>query len=178
MATAQLPAPLLDDSFLKFLPAPLREPRRAWLVLPLCFVLTFFGAAAIAYLLNAVLPKMDPPDFSAFVGKGYLTVFAVAVATPLVETLILAGTCSILLRFVSPGRAIFISAFGWAIAHSYQAPIWGLVIFWPFIIFSTLYVVWKQRSLGLGILMPFAAHFLHNLLPSISIGFPGAVPSM
>ena len=178
MASASQPVRLFDDSFLKFLPAPVREPRQAWLALPLCLVLTFFGAAAIALLLNAVLPKFDQPDFSAFVGKGSLTVFAVAVATPLVETLILAATCSILLRFVRPELAILISAFGWAIAHSYQAPIWGLVIFWPFIIFSTLYVVWKQRSLTLGILMPFAAHFLHNLYPSILLGFPGLVPAM
>ena len=178
MATVQPLARLFDDSFLGFLPAPLREPRRAWLVLPLCLVLTFFGAAAIAYVLNAMVPRLDQPDFSAFIGKGLVTVFAVAVATPLVETLILAATCSILLRFVRPELAILISAFGWAVAHSYQAPVWGLVIFWPFIIFSTLYVVWKQRSLTLGILMPFAAHFLHNLYPSISIGFPGAVPSV
>jgi hypothetical protein len=177
VATAQLPARLLDDSFLKFLPAPLREPRRAWLVLPLCLVLTLAGAAAIASVLNLLLPKLDQPDFSAFVGKRFLAVFALAVATPLVETLILAATCSILLRFVRAELAILISSFGWAIAHSYQAPVWGLVIFWPFIIFSTLYVVWKQRSLTLGILMPFAAHFLHNLYPSILIGFPGLLPS-
>ena len=178
MATAQPPARLFDDSLLKFLPAPLREPRRAWLVLPLSLVLTLAGAAVIALLLGAVLPQLDQPDFSAFIGKGFLTVFALAVATPLVETLILAASCSILLRFARPELAVLISSFGWAIAHSYQAPVWGLVIFWPFIIFSTLYVVWKQRSLALGILMPFAAHFLHNLYPSFTIGFPGTVPSM
>ena len=181
MATAQArvnpPARLLDDSFLKFLPAPLREPRRAWLVLPLSLVLTLAGAAVIALVLAAVMPRLDQPDFSMFIGKGLLAVVALAVATPLVETLILAVTCSALLRFVRPELAILISSLGWAIAHSYQAPVWGLVIFWPFMIFSTLYVVWKQRSLMLGILMPFAAHFLHNLYPSISIGFPGAVPS-
>lgn len=182
MATIQPPAGasgrLFDDSFLKFLPAPLREPRRAWLVLPICLVLTLAGAGAIAYLLAAVLPEQVQPDFSKFFGKGFLTVFALAVATPLVETLILAASCSILLRLVRPELAILATSLGWAVAHSYQAPIWGLVIFWPFVIFSTLYVVWKQRSLMLGILMPFAAHFLHNLYPSIMIGFPGAVPSM
>jgi hypothetical protein len=175
---AWTPGRLFDDSFLKFLPAPLREPRRAWLVLPLCLVLTLAGAAAIATLLNTLLPRLDQPDFSAFFGRGYFTIFALAVATPLIETLILAATCSILLRFVSPEAAILTSSLGWAIAHSYKAPLWGLVIFWPFIIFSTLYIVWKQRSLTLGISMPFAAHFLHNLYPSISIGFPGVLPSM
>ena len=147
-------------------------------MLPLCLLLSFAGAAAIAALLDAILPKLEQPDFSMFFGKGFVTVFALAVATPLIETLILAVTCSIMLRFVRPELAILLSSLGWAVAHSYKAPVWGLVIFWPFIIFSTLYVVWKQRSLTAGITMPFAAHFLHNLYPSIAIGFPGAVPSV
>ena len=178
MATAQQPARLLDDSFLKFLPAPLREPRRAWLVLPICWLLSIAGAAAVASILSLLLPKLEEPDFSFFVGKGWFTVLAIAVATPLVETLILAGTSSVLLRFVRPEYAIILSSLGWGIAHSYQAPIWGLVIFWPFIIFTTLYVVWKQKSVMAGILMAWAAHFLHNVLSSVAIGFPGLLPAL
>jgi hypothetical protein len=108
---------------------------------------------------------LDAPD-----GRG------LAVATPLVETLILAATSSLLLRFLRAEYAIILSSLGWGIAHSYQAPIWGLVIFWPFLIFTTLYVVWKQRSVMAGILMAWAAHFLHNLLSSVAIAFPGVLP--
>lgn len=182
MATAPAPVAagtsgrLLDDSFLKFLPAPVREPRRPWLVLPLCWLLTLAGAALVAALLSAILPKLDEPDFSFFVGKGWFTVFAVAVATPLVETLILAATSSLLLRFLRAEYAIILSSLGWGIAHSYQAPIWGLVIFWPFLIFTTLYIVWKQRSVMAGILMAWAAHFLHNFFSSVAIAFPGVLP--
>jgi hypothetical protein len=178
MATARPPARLLDDGFLSFLPTPLREPRRPWLVLPLSFVLTLFGAAAIALLVSLIAPAAGQPDFSQFLGKGMLTVFVLAVVTPFIETLILAVTCSVMLRFVRAEIAILLSSFGWAIAHSYQAPMWGLVIFWPFVVFSTLYVVWKQRSLLWGIMMPFLAHLLHNLYSAISLGFPGAVPSV
>ena len=152
-ATARLPVRLLDDSFLRVLPTPLREPRRAWLVLPLCWMLTLAGAALIAWILSAILPRMEQPDFGFFRGKGWLTIFALAVMTPLVETVILAATSSALLRFVRPESAIVLSSLGWAIAHSYQAPLWGLVIFWPFIIFTTLYVVWRQISVVAGILM-------------------------
>lgn len=161
-----------------FVPKLLREPRRAWLVLPLCWLLTLGGAALIASILSAFLPKLDKPDFGFFVGKGWFTVFALAVATPLVETLILAATSSLLLRFVRAEYAIILSSLGWGIAHSYQAPVWGLVIFWPFIIFTTLYVVWKQRSVMAGILMAWAAHFLHNLFSSVVIGFPGVMPAL
>lgn len=169
---------LFSDSFLRFLPFPIREPRRAWLVLPLCWVITLGGAALIASGLSLILPKVEQPDFSAFVGKGWFTVFVLAVATPFIETLILAATTSVLLRFIRADLAVLLSALGWGLAHSYQAPMWGLVIFWPFIIFSTLYVVWKQRSLAAAIAMPFAAHFLHNLLSSVAIGFPGTVPAV
>jgi hypothetical protein len=146
-------------------------------VLPLCLLMTLAGAAAIAAVLALLFPRGEQPDFGIFVGKGLMAVFALAVATPFVETLILAATCSLLLRFVRPELAVLVSSFGWAVAHSFQAPVWGLVIFWPFVIFSTLYVVWKQRSLLWGISMPFAAHFLHNLYPSLLIGFPGLMPS-
>ena len=177
-ATARLPVRLLDDSFMRFLPTPLREPRRAWLVLPLCWLLTLAGAALIAWILSAVLPRMEQPDFGFFLGKGWLTIFALAVVTPLVETVILAATSSALLRFVRPESAIVLSSLGWAIAHSYQAPLWGLVIFWPFIIFTTLYVVWRQISVVAGILMAWAAHCLHNILSAVALGFPALVPGV
>lgn len=104
-----------------------------------------------------------------------LTVVSLSILSPLVETLILAGTTSLLLRWMAPKSAVLLSSFGWALAHSYQAPIWGLVIWWPFIIFTTLYVVWKQRSLAWGLLMPFAVHALQNLLPAIAIGYPDLI---
>lgn len=175
-AVAAEPQRLLDDSFLRFIPGFLREARRPWLVLPVCWVLTLAGAALIATLLGEIFPQVEQPDFGFLVGKGWLTVLAIAVITPLVETLILAVICSLLLRFLRAEWSIFLTALGWGVAHSYQAPVWGLVIFWPFIIFTTLYVVWRQRSVFAGIMMAWIAHFLHNLLSSVAIGFPGLVP--
>lgn len=172
------PGRILDDSFLRFLPGIIREPRRQLLAVVVAWLLAFVGSLLIAAILAKIVPDARQPDFSAFIGKGMFTVTVVAILSPLVETLILAGTTAVLLKFVKPANAIVISSFGWAIAHSLQAPIWGLVIFWPFVIFSTLFVVWKQRSLLWAIAMPFAAHFLQNIIPAVSIGYPGLISTI
>ncbi len=167
VATTQ-PARLLDDGFLKYLPRALREPRRAWLVLSLSLVLTFAGAAIVASLLAAILPSLGQPDFSQFFGKGLLTVFALAIATPLIETLIMAAVLELMLRLRVPaGAAVLLSALGWGAAHSSQAAGWGLVIWWPFLIFSTLYVTWSKRGIWTGVAIVFAVHALQNLGPAL-----------
>jgi hypothetical protein len=77
----------------------------------------------------------------------------------------------VLLRLFSPTVAILISAVGWGVAHSMAAPIWGLVIWWPFLIFSTLFVTWRERSLWLAFGIPMCVHALQNLIPATLIAF-------
>ena len=62
---------------------------------------------------------------------------------------------------------VVLSAIGWAIAHSLKAPTWGLVIWWPFLIFSTLYVTWRGQGRVLAIGIVFAVHALNNLGPAL-----------
>lgn len=150
-------------------------PERPVATILVAYFLSLTGSLLLSALVAALLPAASPPDFGFFAGKGMLTVVSLSILSPLVETLILAGTTSLLLRWMAPKSAVLLSSFGWALAHSYQAPIWGLVIWWPFIIFTTLYVVWKQRSLAWGLLMPFAVHALQNLLPAIAIGYPDLI---
>ena len=158
---------------LSWLPAIIREPRRPWLAIILGYLMSIAGSLAIAAAISLLAAEARGPDFGWLSGSGFTAVLILSIITPLFETLILAGITSILLRFVRPTYAILLSSFGWAIAHSLQAPIWGLVIWWPFLIFTTLYVVWKQRSLAWGIFIPYAVHLLQNLLPAIAIGYPG-----
>ena len=159
---------LLDDSFLRFLPAPLREPRRAWLAILIGFVLTITGSLALSYLSQSAAPGLPTPEFPV---KGWVALFALVVFAPFVETLIMAAFLSLFLRFMRPAYAILLSAAGWGIAHSLQYIGWGLVIWWPFLIFSTLYVVWRQRSVWAGIGVAAATHALQNLGPGIVVAF-------
>jgi hypothetical protein len=166
VATVQPPARLLDDSFLRFLPAPLREPRRAWLAILTGWLLSLIGSLALAALTQTAAPGIETPEFPI---SGWLAMFLLVVFAPLIETIIMAGFLSLLLRFMPPTAAIIASAIGWGVAHSLQALGWGLVIWWPFLIFSTLYVVWRQRSAWAGIGVAASAHALQNLGPALVV---------
>ena len=160
---------LFDDNLLRFLPAPLREPRRAWLAILIGVALTLTGSIALSYLSRSVAPGLATPEFPV---KGWRALFALVVLAPFVETLIMAGFLSLFLRFMRPAYAVLLSAAGWGVAHSMQYIGWGLVIWWPFLIFSTLYVVWRQRSIWAAIGVAAATHALQNLGPAIIVAFP------
>ena len=168
VATAQPAVRLLDDSFLKYLPAPLREPRRAWLAILVGAALTLAGSIALAVVSKAIAPELPTP---AFPMKGPLALFLLVAFAPLLETLIMAGFLSLFLRFLPPAGAILLSAAGWGLAHSLEALGWGLVIWWPFLIFSTLFVVWRQRGFWAGVGVAAAAHALQNLGPGLKVAF-------
>ena len=103
--------------------------------------------------------------------KGLGALLLLVAFAPFLETLIMAGFLSLLLRFMPPTGAILVSAVGWGIAHSLQAVGWGLVIWWPFLIFSTLYVVWRQRGFWTGVGVAAATHALQNLGPGLVVAF-------
>lgn len=168
MATVQPSARLFDNSFLKFLPAPLREPRRPWLAIPTGWALSMLGSLALAAIFSALMPQLKGPEFPM---KGWGALFALVVFAPFFETLIMAGLIWLFERILPTTGAIASSAILWGIIHSTQALGWGLVIWWPFLIFSTLYVVWRQRGFWSGIGVAAATHALQNLGPGLMIAF-------
>ena len=103
--------------------------------------------------------------------KGPMAFFMLVVFAPFVETLIMAGFLSLLLRFFSPTTSILISALAWGAAHSSMALGWGLVIWWPFLIFSTLYVVWRQRGFWAAVGIAATTHALQNMAPGLVVAF-------
>jgi membrane protease YdiL (CAAX protease family) len=149
---------------LSFLPAPLLEPRRPALAIFLGWATAFFPSIALAALVSWSLPGAAQPEFKI---DGGLALFLLVVFAPIVETLVMGSVLLILLRLVGPAAAAVISALAWAVAHSLMAASWGLVIWWPFLIFSTSFVVWRQRSLLAAFAVPAAVHALHNLLPAV-----------
>ena len=130
----------------------------------LAWPLTSLPALALAASVSALIPAAPQPQFQ---GDPKVVFFLVTMFAPVVETLIMAAVIELLLRIVPPGWAIGLSALGWAIAHSLQAPTWGLVIWWPFLIFSTLYVTWRKRSIFGAIGIVAAVHALNNLVPGL-----------
>jgi len=171
--TAQ-PVRLFDDNFLKFLPAPLREPRRAWLAIPLAWLLSFFGSLALAALVHWIAPNARSIEIPRL--PAWLIIGAFAVVSPLVETILMGLGLKLLQRWMNPPAAILVSAIVWGILHSLQIPIWGLAIWWPFLIFSTLFVVWQQRGFWTAVGVAAATHCLQNLYPSLAMAYPHMFP--
>lgn len=163
------PGRILDDSFLRFLPWPIREPRRAWLAVLVGYLLAFTGSIVLAYLTRNIAPQLETPDFPL---KGAAGLFMLVVFAPVLETLIMAGFLGLFLRFMKPQYAIALSAIGWGAAHSAQALGWGLVIWWPFLIFSTLYVTWRQRGFWAGVAVAATTHAAQNLIPGLTVAYP------
>jgi hypothetical protein len=96
-----------------------------------------------------------------------LLLFLLVVFAPVVETLIMGTILLVLDRIAGFVPAVLLSSLGWGIAHSLQAPAWGLVIWWPFLIFSITFLVWRRRSPGLAFGMPMLVHGLQNLGPAL-----------
>jgi len=156
----------LRHSLVGWLPSPLLEPRRAWLAIATGWVCAFFPSIALSWLASTLLPNAAGPEFKV---GGAMAVFLLVVFSPVIETFIMAGVLVLLLRFVRPPVAILLSAAGWGLAHSAAAPAWGLVIWWPFLIFSTLFVVWRERGFFMGVGVVAATHALQNLIPALLV---------
>ena len=154
------------DGLPRWLPVPLREPRNAWQSIGVGWLLTFGGSLLLSILASKLAPDLRRPEFPM---SGAQAFFLLVIFSPLVETLIMAGVLTLLLRLVPPAAAIAISSVGWGMAHSLAAPAWGLIIWWPFLILSTLYVAWRPRGWGWAIAIPALTHALQNLPPTLLI---------
>jgi membrane protease YdiL (CAAX protease family) len=156
----------LSSGPLSYLPEAVRVPRSALAAILVGWPLALLPSLALSLLANFLFPQVAGPVFEAQ-GPG---MFALLVLfSPILETLIMAGVLSVLLRLVSPSFAILASSIGWGVAHSLAAPSWGLVIWWPFLVFSTLFTVWRERSLWLALAIPAAVHMLQNLGPALLV---------
>ena len=151
---------------LSFLPKPIREPRRPWLAILVGWLTATVPSLALAAIVSRILPQLPGPKFDM---DPATAIIAIVIISPFLETLIMAAVLSVLLRFLPATAAILASAAGWGLAHSAMAPAWGLVIWWPFLVFSTLFVVWRQRSLAAAIAIPATVHALQNLGPALLI---------
>ena len=167
MATARPPARLLDDSFLRILPSPIREPRRAWLAILTGYGLSIFGSLILAFLVGKIAPDLAKPDFKGLTGP--TGILLLVIVSPFIETLIMGGILVGLQRFLAPAQAILASALLWGILHSLGAPSWGLAIWWPFLIFSTLFVVWRQLGFWPAVGVVTATHALQNFVPALAV---------
>jgi hypothetical protein len=122
---------------------------------------------AIGFLLNA-LTGTTWPEFPADSLPRILV--AMCVVAPLLETAGLAVLIWLLQRIVPrPTLVPLVAALVCAALHSLAKPLWGIEIFWAFLIFSLCYVTWARKSVWAGLGLTALLHALHNLLPLLAL---------
>jgi hypothetical protein len=160
------PSPVGSQTILRFLPLALRVPERPLVAIAVGWLVAFPVSILFAWLASLAFPHAAQPELK---GGPALVLFSVVVLSPVAETLVMGGVLLVLVRLLPESVAILLSAIGWGIVHSLATPTWGLAIWWPFLIFSTLFVTWRRRSLWLAFLLPMCTHALQNLLPALLI---------
>lgn len=161
----------IDSWHLPPLPRMLFDPARWWLYVLVAALLSIAGAALLSALTTRLLPQATPPDLGDATGP--TLVVLIAVVSPIVETLVMSGPLVLIDRFAGPRVAVVASAFLWGVLHSLAAPIWGLTIWWPFLIFSTAFLVWRPRGYWLAVATATSVHALNNLGPAILLAAAG-----
>lgn len=148
-------------SALRLLPAFLFDDRQpAWRYVLLAWPLCFLPTLLLGWLARRLLPGTAVPDLG---GNAVVAWIGVVLISPVVETLLLAGLVSLLNRLFGTTAAILLSAALWGAAHSLMAPAWGLVVWWPFLLFATAFLTWRRQGDGRAITVVTAMHVLQNL---------------
>ncbi|MBT3346106.1 MAG: hypothetical protein HN712_10105 [Gemmatimonadetes bacterium] len=94
----------------------------------------------------------------------------IVIGAPLLETMLMAPLLALLRKFV--GRRWWViggSALVWAIMHSLSVPIWGVCIFWTFVIFSAAFEAWRPRGFWYAYFVTAGIHALNNALAGLGL---------
>jgi membrane protease YdiL (CAAX protease family) len=152
---------------LAFLPGLLFRSDRPFLTLPLAWLLSIGGSLLLGVGISVILPEAEAPDLGG--ASPIVVLIGVAVLSPLVESLIMGGFIDLLTKWLRAWQAVLVSAVIWGVLHSLMTPTWGLAIWWPFLIFSTIFITWRARGFWTAVLMAAIVHGLQNLFPAIAI---------
>jgi membrane protease YdiL (CAAX protease family) len=158
---------------LKPLPAFLFRAERWWLYVLVAAALSLAGAALLSLLAQALFPQAATPDLGNATGPTLVAL--VAVVSPILESLIMSGPLLLANRIAGPRVAVIASAVLWGVLHSLAAPIWGLTIWWPFLIFWTAFLVWRTRGYWVAVGTASVIHALNNLGPALVLAAAAGV---
>ena len=149
------------------LPPFLFDTRQPWVAYLLkAWLLAFLPSVALGAIITTLAPAAPAPEFG---GTGLGVYLLVVLFAPAAETLLLVPPLLLLRRLFGDTAAIVGSAMLWALLHSWAAPIWGLVVWWPFLVFSTIVLAWRRRSLATGMLTAAAIHALQNAIAGLGL---------
>jgi hypothetical protein len=133
-------------------------------------LISLLPSIAIGMVLAAtgVVNEKTGPSFEG--GPWLLVLASVWFIGPALETLLMSLILWVLSFFTRRMVLLAVmSALIWAVLHSLAAPVWGLVIFWPFFIFSCSYLAWRQKAWWRAVWVTCCVHMFQNFIPGIVI---------
>lgn len=125
----------------------------------------------VAFAVKLILDRMTGTTAPDFPGEALPLLFlAQCVFSPIVETAGMAVVIWVLRRVMLRTEYVpFVTALIAALLHSLAKPLWGIEIFWSFVIFSLCYTAWEKKSLLQAFWMTAILHALHNLVPTVAL---------
>jgi len=133
------------------------QPKLAYIAK--AWLLAFLPSAALAVLVSSLAESPPAPDFG---GTGPVVFGLLVLFAPVLETFLMVPPLLLMNRFLGPAPAIAGSSLLWGALHSWQVPLWGLIVWWPFLIFSAILLAWREKSLATAMVMVIAVHALQN----------------
>ena len=157
---------------LAFLPRFLFESSGpAWRYVLLAWPIVSVPTLLLGWTASRLFPGLAGPSLGDT--STLLVIVAVVFISPAIETLIMTGSVALIDRFAGPTVAAVGSALLWGAAHSLAAARWGLVIWWPFLIFSIAYLTWRGRGYWRAVGVVAAMHALNNAVPIVALAIWG-----
>jgi len=131
-------------------------------------------SVAFAVVLLAILTPLGVPAHQMapeFKGPSPPVLFIeVVLLSPIAETVAMSLGIMLISRLTKrPFVIAAVSAVVWAALHSAVALIWGLVILWPFFVFSCAYLAWRPQGWLKAVTMAACIHIFQNLLPGMLV---------
>lgn len=136
----------------------------------------YLGRALLADLPVTIAVSFALTQFTGIPAPGLpwetlpRVLLAMCVFAPIVETFGMVILFWILRRFVRQAALVpFAAALVCAGLHSLARPLWGIEVFWGFLIFSLCYLAWEKKSPLQAFWLTAILHSLHNLLPTLGL---------
>jgi Type II CAAX prenyl endopeptidase Rce1-like len=127
-------------------------------------LLSFIPALIIGIFLGLIF-RGGRPDFD---GSALSLVLQLIVIAPWIETLLMIPILWLLKKRLSdPLDLALASGVVWGVIHALSAPVQGIAIVWPFVVFTTCFLAFDRTSRKKAIFATACVHMLHNLVPTL-----------
>lgn len=125
----------------------------------------------VAFLVSLALNKATGTTWPEYPPEMLPRLFlGMCLVSPVIETFGMAVIIWVLRRVMTRTEYIpWTCALICAALHSLKAPLWGIEIFWSFVIFSLCYTAWEKKSVLQAFWMTVILHALHNLVPTLAL---------